>query len=207
MSYMKCLVFSMLFLLIFSTGCINPEHTQKIEDLEKQLQETEAELAAVRTQVETCSPPRIPYPTTAPSTPGANETDPTAPANATNGTGALLWYERLSTYEINTNAKRISYDDLVRKNEQYGSTIVLFTGQVSKIWGNYDSPYGVTVLTKTNSAGTYNDEPIYLPDYGLDPRLIKGDIINFWGVPDGFLMDAGSPTTTPQLIPLQAIVE
>jgi hypothetical protein len=184
----KYLIFGVLLIISVSLGCVSTS-SPKIVPAQTQ-SPASADVGVQESAPTTTTPPT----TTAPPT--------TTPAPTP------IWYEGLTANQIKGKTQRITYDTLVRKNEDYLDSIVTFRGEVSQIVGNYDGPYDVLIQTKMNDYGTYNADTIYISNYDLDFRVMEGDIAHFYGVPDGFKTYEirGSSKTVPKLIPLLTVL-
>jgi hypothetical protein len=196
----KYLIFGVLLIISVSLGCVSTS-SPKIVPAQTQ-SPASADVGVQESAPTTTTPPTTTAPPTTTPAPTTTAPPTTTPAPTP------IWYEGLTANQIKGKTQRITYDTLVRKNEDYLDSIVTFRGEVSRIVGNYDGPYDVLIQTKMNDYGTYNADTIYLSNYDLDFRVIEGDIAHFYGVPDGFKTYEirGSSKTVPKLIPLLTVL-
>jgi hypothetical protein len=91
--------------------------------------------------------------------------------------------EKLKTPELSPSEIKaksldgISYDDLLRNNENYVGKFVHYTGEVLQAQNTYGDTYVIRVGI-TKDVFVYTD--VVWVNYA-GPRVLEGDIIEFWG--------------------------
>lgn len=88
----------------------------------------------------------------------------------------------LTATQIRDQAITISYDDLARNTEDYVGKIVHFKGNVLQVMGDPQSDDGAQLRVSVDGIGNV----VYL-FYDSGPRVLVGDIIDFYATVDGRL--------------------
>lgn len=105
----------------------------------------------------------------------------------------------LSPAEIKAKSlKGISYDDLMRNNENYVNEFVYFKGKVLQVQNVYGDIYALRVGITEKTF--FYDDPIYANYAG--PRILEDDIVEFWGVVKGlkeYTAVLGNEVTIPEI--------
>lgn len=108
----------------------------------------------------------------------------------------------MSVEEIKTNALHVSYNELMRHNENYIGKIVHFRGKVVQVLEKYQDNYILRVATKLERYGYYGNV-IWVNYQG--ERLLEDDIIDIYGKVKGlrtYLTVLGSEVTIPEITAL-----
>ena len=100
-------------------------------------------------------------------------------------------------------AKRVSYDDLFRKNEQWEGEYIYYKGKIIQVMGGSDNKYRFRAnVTK----GEFSwDDTVYLRYSG--ERLLEDDIIEFVGRVNGLVKYEaifGNKVTIPDITIIQS---
>ncbi len=85
----------------------------------------------------------------------------------------------MSLAEIKSNVITVSYDDLMRSNENYVGKIIYYRGKIIQVREDYNDEYTLRVATKESEYVGYSDNIIWVNYKGK--RLLEDDIIDVWG--------------------------
>ncbi len=103
----------------------------------------------------------------------------------------------LTPEEVKAKSIEVSYDDLMRNNENYTDKIVHYKGKIIQVQNVYGDTYVLRVGT---------DAPYYLKDIMwvnyAGKRVLEGDIIEFWGEVKGlkeYKAVLGNSITIPEI--------
>lgn len=83
----------------------------------------------------------------------------------------------LSPETIKSNAIEISYDDLMRNNEEHVGKIVYHEGEVIQV----QNVFGNTYVLRVSTEGPYYYDNVIWVNYAGD-RLLEDDAVEIWGV-------------------------
>lgn len=107
----------------------------------------------------------------------------------------------MSLDEIKRNAITVSYDDLMRNNENYIGKIVYYRGKVLQVQeGYYKGEYVLRVATKKEEYIGYLEDVILVNYKGN--RLLEEDVIDTWGRVKGlksYTAILGNEITIPEI--------
>lgn len=101
--------------------------------------------------------------------------------------------------DIKNSASPISYDELMRNNDDYVGKIVYKRGEILQVSERRTDQYVLRVATKWSEYGYYED--IIWVEYKGD-RLLEGDIIDVWGESKGletYSAVLGNQITIPKM--------
>ena len=101
--------------------------------------------------------------------------------------------------DIKNSASPISYDELMRNNNDYIGKVVYKRGEILQVSERRSDKYVLRVATQQSTYGYYED--IIWVEYEGD-RLLEGDIIDIWGKSKGLeTYDAilGNQITIPKM--------
>jgi hypothetical protein len=104
----------------------------------------------------------------------------------------------LSITDIKNQAQNITYDNLVRNNENYIGKTVYFRGVVSQVFPQSEDNYDLVL--STSGIFTYDGSRLYIHYKGS--RFLEGDTIDVWGKVDGLTTMTsvlGAETTIPEI--------
>ena len=105
---------------------------------------------------------------------------------------------QLSVDEIKSRAKTISYDELMRHNDNYVGEIIHLKGSVMQVFEISKDKYGLLVFTRKSNSWYYDDDLVLV--YYEGERLLEDDIIEIWGRVTGLVTYKtvlGSENTVP----------
>lgn len=85
-----------------------------------------------------------------------------------------------SLQDVKNNSLSVSYDDLMRYNEQYKGKIVHYTGQVRQVTEDKNGDYLLRIATKKSSWGDSYYDNVILVGYKGD-RLLEDDLVEVYG--------------------------
>ena len=106
----------------------------------------------------------------------------------------------MTVEEIKSSALTISYDDLMRNNENYIGKIVYYRGKVVQVRESYSNNYVLRVATKQEPYIGYFGDVIWINYKGK--RLLEDDIIDIWGGVKGletYRAVLGNEITIPEI--------
>ncbi|VVB85121.1 zinc-ribbon domain protein [uncultured archaeon] len=107
---------------------------------------------------------------------------------------------QISIEETKSKALNISYDDLMRNNENYIGKIVYYRGRILQVNEISNGKYALRVATKKESYGGYLEEVIWVNYKGS--RLLENDLIDIWGEVKGlksYTAVLGNGITIPEI--------
>ncbi len=105
-----------------------------------------------------------------------------------------------SVEEIQSSALTISYDDLMRNNENYVGEVAYYRGKVVQISEMYGDKYVLRVATKQEPYIGYFENVVWINYNGK--RLLEDDIIDVWGKVKGlktYEAVLGNEITIPEI--------
>jgi len=106
----------------------------------------------------------------------------------------------MSVEEIKSSALTISYDDLMRNNENYVGEVAYYRGEVVQVSEIYGDKYVLRVATKQEPYIGYFKDVIWVNYKGK--RLLEDDIIDVWGRVKGlktYTAVLGNEITIPEI--------
>jgi len=113
--------------------------------------------------------------------------------------GAPTQPPAMSVAEIKSTALEVSYDDLMRYNENYIGKIVYYPGgEIFQVAEGDGDRY--TLLVSTKVYLYYSEDNVYVNYEG--ERLLEGDIVDLWGKVKGlktYTAVLGNEVTIPEL--------
>lgn len=108
---------------------------------------------------------------------------------------------KLSIEKIKSSADSfLTYDELMRNNNQYVGRIVKYRGEITQVVEDYGNSYTLRVATKEEAYIGYYDD-VLLVNYN-GPRLLEQDIIDLWGEVSGlrsYVAVLGNTITIPEI--------
>jgi len=106
----------------------------------------------------------------------------------------------MSIEEIKSTALTISYDNLMRNNENYIGKIVYFRGKIDQVSEVYSNKYILRIATKESEYFDYSGDSIWVNYEGK--RLLEEDIVDIWGSVKGlktYTAILGNGVTVPDV--------
>jgi len=106
----------------------------------------------------------------------------------------------MSVEEIKNRAVNVSYDDLMRYNEEYVGKIVYFRGGVVQVIEVHGNEYDLRVATSGSYYVSYYEDIIWVNYEGS--RILEDDIVDVWGYVKGlkaYTTVLGAKVTIPEL--------
>ena len=104
-----------------------------------------------------------------------------------------------------STAKKIPYDELARNTENHIGEIVTYRGKVAQVIEQFGSKMGLRVEVTEGDYGIWDD--LVWVNY-TGPRLLQGDIIQFWGRVEGrysYTTVLGANVTIPEITALKLV--
>jgi len=94
----------------------------------------------------------------------------------------------------------ISYDDLMRNNENHVGEIIYLKGQILQVQKIYGDTYALRIATDKEEFFGYIDDIVYVNYAG--PRVLEEDVVEVWGTVKGlkeYTAVLGNVVTIPEV--------
>ena len=104
-----------------------------------------------------------------------------------------------------STAKQIPYDELARNTENHIGEIVTYRGKIAQVIEQFGGKMGLRVEVTEGAYGIWDD--LVWVNY-TGPRLLQGDIIQFWGRVEGrysYTTVLGANVTIPEITALKLV--